>query len=364
MGKRGPKAPPAPDPQATARATQVGYFGPGGEQIRFGTQSADGGFTGRDNVDAYQVIESPFQQQFRQGSEGLMSNLLGNISGQGFANLPNSIDYSEFGNLPSESDFEGSAQTASKAAFDRQMALLRPEFDTRQRRLDQQLADQGLPVGSEAFADSQGTLGRQINEAQLLAASQADAAGRQEAQRQLANALGIRNQRIQERMSNIDLGAQNRQQILSELGGLTGLQFAQPNRTPSFNQGAASAINSAYGNQLAASQAGRRDYSGIGQLLGTGIQAYTAFCSESIKENKQEIDKDQILDAVKEMRVEEWNYIGDDTKHISPYAEEWQSKTGLGDGKTINIIDAFGILMASVQAIANKVDKLEARLNA
>lgn len=273
MGKKS-KAPAAPDPQATARATQVGYFGPGGERIRFGTQSADGTFTARDNVDAYQVDESPFQAQFRQGSEGLMSNLLGNISGQGFANLPNSIDFTEFGDLPTEAQFEPAAQAASKAAFDRQMALLRPEFDARQKRLDQQLADQGLPVGSEAFADSQGALGRQINEAQSLAASQADAAGRQEAQRQLANALGVRNQRIQEKMSNIDLGAQNRQQILSELGGLTGLQFAQPNRTPSFNQGAASAINNAYGNQLQAAQMGRRDYGGIGSLIGTGARLF------------------------------------------------------------------------------------------
>lgn len=360
MGKKS-KAPAAPDPQATARATQVGYFGPGGEQIRFGLQSADGGFSARDNVDAYQVIESPFQQQFRMGSEGLMSQLLNNISGQGFANIPNSIDFSQVGDLPTIDQFEPAAQTASKAAFDRQMALLRPEFDTRQRRLDQQLADQGLPVGSEAFSDSQGTLGRQINEAQSLAASQADAIGRQEAQRQLANALSLRQQRIQDQLQNIDLGAQNRQQILAELGGLTGLQFAQPQRTPTFNQGAASAINSAYGNQVAAAQARRPDFAGIGSLVG-GFG--TLFCSESIKENKQEIDKEQVLEAVKDMRVEEWNYIGDGTKHISPYAEEWQAKTGLGDGKTINIIDAFGVLMASVQAIATKVDKLEARLNA
>lgn len=273
MGKKS-KAPAAPDPQATARAAHVGYFGPGGEQIRFGTQNSSGGFTGRDNVDAYQVIESPFQEQFRQGSESLMSNLLGNISGQGFANLPNSIDFSQVGDLPTIDQFEPAAQSASKAAFDRRMALLRPEFDTRQRKLDQQLADQGLPVGSEAFGDAQGTLGRQINEAQSMAAAEADSAGRQEAQRQLANALALRQQRVQDQLQNIDLGAQNRQQILSELGGLTGLQFAQPQRTPMFNQGAASAINNAYQNQLSASQYNRPSYSGIGSLIGAGARLF------------------------------------------------------------------------------------------
>lgn len=362
MGKKS-KAPAAPDPTATARATQVGYFGPGGEGIRFGTQNANGVFTGRDNVDAYQVVESPFQQQFRQGSEGLMSNLLGNISSQGFADLPNSIDFSQVGELPTMEQFEPAAQKASSAALERRMQMLRPEFDRRQKKLDQQLANQGLPVGSEAFADSQSTLGSQINEAQSMAAAEADSIGRQEAQRQLANAMSLRQQRINDQLQNIELGGQNRQQILSELGGLTGLQFAQPQRTPMFNQGAASAINGAYANQL---QAGQKNYSGLGSLLGTAGQLGAAWimCAEEIKENKQEIDKDKILDAVKDMRVEEWNYIGHDIKHISPYAEEWKEKTGLGDGKTINIIDAFGVLMASVQAIANKVEKLESRLNA
>lgn len=273
MGKKS-KAPAAPDPQATARATQVGYFGPGGERIRFGTQSADGTFTARDNVDAYQVDESPFQAQFRQGSEGLMSSLLSNISGQGFADLPNSIDFSQVGEIPTMEQFEPAAQQASKAALERRMMLLRPEFDRRQKKLDQQLANQGLPVGSEAFADSQGALGTQINEAQAMAAAEADSIGRQEAQRQLANAMSLRQQRINDQLQNIELGGQNRQQILSELGGLTGLQFAQPQRTPMFNQGAASAINGAYANQLSASQANKPNYGGIGSLLGAGARLF------------------------------------------------------------------------------------------
>ncbi|MGE4259208.1 MAG: tail fiber domain-containing protein [Candidatus Babeliales bacterium] len=360
MGKRAPSAPPPPDPQATARATQVGYYGPGGEQIQFGTQGS-GGFQQREGADAYRVVESPYQQQFRQGAEGLTSALLQNISNQGFANLPNSIDFSQVGDIPTVDQFEPQAQQATQAAYQRQLNLLNPEFERTNRKAEQSLANKGLPIGSEAYNEELGRISRQQGFDREQAALAADEVGRQEAQRNLANAMALRQQRIQDQMTNIDIGSQNRQQILAELGGLTGLQFNQPMRTPTFNQGAANAINQGYQNQLAYSQSRRNpfDFGGLGSLA-QGAAALYGASSGSFKTDKEEVDKAAILDAVTSMRVEKWryNWSEKDDKHIGPYAEEFKEKTGLGDGKSINMLDAMGIMMAAIQALNEKVEKL------
>lgn len=93
---------------------------------------------------------------------------------------------------------------------------------------------------------------------------------------------------------------------------------------------------------------------GIGSIFGALIS------DEDAKENKKPAKG--ILQAVKNMRVEEWDYKdgeGDGGRHVGTYAQDFQRETGMGDGKTINVIDALGVTMGAVKELANKVDKLE-----
>ena len=62
-----------------------------------------------------------------------------------------------------------------------------------------------------------------------------------------------------------------------------------------------------------------------------------------------------------ELRVERWNYkpevdLGNET-HIGPYAEEFKEKFGVGDGRTINMIDAIGVLFAAVKGLESRMAK-------
>ena len=40
-------------------------------------------------------------------------------------------------------------------------------------------------------------------------------------------------------------------------------------------------------------------------------------------------------------------------------AETFKEATGLGDGMTIDFIDAFGVLLAAVRGLASQVDDLQ-----
>lgn len=103
---------------------------------------------------------------------------------------------------------------------------------------------------------------------------------------------------------------------------------------------------------------------GIGQ--GVGMLAGAFMSSEGSKTNKRK--SMGVLDAVKDMRVEEWEYkqgMGDGggRKHVGPYAEEFTAKTGLGDGREISVIDAVGVNMGATKELAAQVDKLQGKID-
>lgn len=93
---------------------------------------------------------------------------------------------------------------------------------------------------------------------------------------------------------------------------------------------------------------------GIGSIAGLFAS------SKDIKEDKREVRG--ILDAIKKMPVEAWAYKdgeGDGGEHVGPYAEDFQKATGLGDGKSISVIDALGVTMGAVKELAEKVEGLK-----
>ena len=122
-------------------------------------------------------------------------------------------------------------------------------------------------------------------------------------------------------------------------------------------------LNSQYQNQLSAYNAQQQSMAGFGQALGMLGGAWI-MSSEKVKENKRPVHG--VLDAVKQLRVEKWQYKpgeGDGGEHIGPYAEEFTAKTGLGDGKGISIIDALGVNMGATKELSAQVDELAAKVD-
>lgn len=98
---------------------------------------------------------------------------------------------------------------------------------------------------------------------------------------------------------------------------------------------------------------------GIGQALGAIGSIASAFSAKHLKHDFQTINTQEILNQVNQLDIEKWKYKGINIDHIGPYAGQFKEVFGVGDGQSINLIDTVGILLASVQELSKKLDKIQ-----
>lgn len=127
-----------------------------------------------------------------------------------------------------------------------------------------------------------------------------------------------------------------------------------------------SLLNTQYQQQLQYHQMQNQAMGGIGGAIGSIIGALPIMSSKEYKKDKRKAIG--VLDAVKNMPVEEWEYKegiadGGEARHVGPYAEDFQKATGLGDGKSISVIDAVGVNMGATQELAGQVERLEQKID-
>lgn len=109
------------------------------------------------------------------------------------------------------------------------------------------------------------------------------------------------------------------------------------------------------------------------QGIGTAAMVASLFAgsSRSIKDIKAPVDAGEILEKAAALDVGRWEYksvtphsVTMPGEHIGPYAEDFQQAFGVGDGHHINMLDAIGVLFASVKALAAQVKELKEELEA
>ncbi len=164
---------------------------------------------------------------------------------------------------------------------------------------------------------------------------------------------------------------QNRLNLASTLGGLgLGLAGASSTNLP----GAISALQPR-GSTTSTSDplgTGINLLGGVGGVLSGlgavgkagGFASILGSSSKEVKTDNVAVDDDAVLEGVIRLPVETWRYkdgIGLDPEklHVGTYAEDFKNTFGLGDGKTLDMIDTTGVLMASVKALSSKIEKLE-----
>lgn len=100
----------------------------------------------------------------------------------------------------------------------------------------------------------------------------------------------------------------------------------------------------------------------IGSLMGTLALAGVFASNSRFKENFEPVPEEDILDSIRSLPVKKWSYKGEAARHIGPMAEDFARTFGTGSSEdVIHFSDAVGTLMAGVQALARKVERLEAR---
>lgn len=102
---------------------------------------------------------------------------------------------------------------------------------------------------------------------------------------------------------------------------------------------------------------------GIGGFAGYGMGAgwMRPSSSKEVKHDKREVKEGAALHGIRNLNVEGWKYKDDPEQetHVGPYAEDFKKEFGLGDGKTIHVVDALGVTMKAVQDLSDKVDAIE-----
>ena len=287
MGKSSPQMPPTPDPNqlinAQANANRITQFTPYGN-LRFGSVGDQGQFVEgavpEDGRAAAFTQETPFQAQMRAAQEGTGLGL-GNVAfnrvtgrtvvGQNadgtpiFAQDPNfqnpfqtaptlsgvtaAQDIDPTTGLPAfesqistkqsmptsistanltklTNDPVGLRKNIEQTLFDRQLGLLQPEFARQSQELQQNLADRGIPITSQAYNDAMGRLQTQQGEERQRLAQQATLAAGQEADRVVNQARGIRAQQFGERAAAGEFGLAAQGQGFSQAAANTALANA------------------------------------------------------------------------------------------------------------------------------------------
>ena len=88
-----------------------------------------------------------------------------------------------------------------------------------------------------------------------------------------------------------------------------------------------------------------------------------AASSREFKLDKRPVDEEAVLETVAALPVETWRYVDEidpsGKRHIGTYAEDFQRGFGLGDGKTLDLVDTTGVAFAALKALDRKVKRLE-----
>jgi hypothetical protein len=235
-------------------------------------------------------------------------------------------------------------------ATEAQIARGESDIEAFGQRTLSQITQELAPIQDRAFALG-GELARQ--QGQLVsglrgAQAQAElnfplaANAQQAALSQFQQQLGQSSQQFQQQLRQ--QAGVNRQNLFGQIGqlGLGLLQAGQP--SADLQQ----AFKPALGQQSES-----RSVQGGGGIMSS---------SRALKKNYRKIDANEILERLLSIPVERWEYLYPDRDtqgdHIGPYSEDFQMAFEIGDGQTINYIDAIGVLIASVQALSKRVEEL------
>lgn len=266
------------------------------------------------------------------------------------------------------------------SAYRQSTSRLDPQFAQAERQFRQQMVNQGLQEGTEAYDNARANFDR--NRTDAYASARNDAMGQglaaqgqafNQGAQQTGLAQGMRQWNDQFRLNqdNADLGAYST---------LTGLDMAQYGLNQNANQQQFNNtqsllgmipgmspnqvdVNGVYGLQQSAAQArAQQQAQQSNGVWGAVGQLGSAFlCSHDYKMTLEPVNVDIALNALCKMPVDMWKYheeMGVDLDtHLSTYAEDFHEHLGLPPRKEISLIDMMGAVHASIQALAKRLDR-------
>lgn len=345
MGK-GSKAPAAPDAYETAAAeaqfNRLDTYSPAGGGIVNGYTDQNGNFVQgvapKGSQSAVKTIESPWEKSLREMLQPASMDLTGRIISDNITNMPDAARVGDRG-------------TVAQSMFDRNMSMMMPSIDKANSRLIENLQARGIPVGSDAFNDAYGEQARQTQDTISRLAQDSDINAGNEQSRQFG------------------LDASARSGAISELVAAMGGGYNPPNNAPSNSAAGVNysgLVGQQYQNQMQQYQQNQANKNATMGTLGSVAGAMLMKCTVTAKNVDGPASAHDAAVAVMDMPIHTWRYkpeaapegFGTEV-HMGPMAEDFRRLTGLGDGKTISVVDAFGVVLAALKSALMRLEVLE-----
>jgi hypothetical protein len=102
-----------------------------------------------------------------------------------------------------------------------------------------------------------------------------------------------------------------------------------------------------------------------GVSLGPGDYTWNSILPALTARNSHDVDGFDILDKIERLPIRQFTVESENNqiKHISPVAEDFNRLFGVGeDDNRISMLDPSGVALAGVQALLDKIEKLETRI--
>lgn len=350
MAKKGgsSQAPAAPDPYKTASTeaqfNRLDTYGPSGSGQRYGYTNAQGKFVQGLPPQGYQsavtTVESDLDRSLRSILEPASLDLTRRVVTDNITNMPNAPRVQDRG-------------TVANDIFNRNLSMMMPEITRGETRLLTNLQSRGLPLGSDAFTEAYGAQQRQTQDTVSRLAQDANVAAGQE----------------QSRLFSLD--SASRSGAVAELVAAMGGGYNPPSSVPS---GAAPSVNysnlanSKYQADLSQYNADRQQKSNTASALGSMGASLLMKCAEAAKDVEGVLNIGWAAERLAGLDLKVWSYKpgegpdGDTARHIGPMAEQFHALTGLGDGRSISVIDMLGMMAAAFQFSIHQIRTLQARV--
>ena len=257
----------------------------------------------------------------------------------------------------------------SQTSYDEARSLFEPDIENARNQMEVQLAQRGIPVGSEIYNQEMDRLDRSANQAYSGAARQAKLDAGNEQSRRFNTALQGQTFGQNQYQTNLSNELLERNQPFAETSALLGTNpsFQTPSfmNTPTQNIAAPDyqgQLNANYQAQLA-NQGGL--WNTIGGI-GAGLAGNTAlFSDEDMKEDREPVDGEMVLASFREMPVDDFAYKDEarmmfdlPERRTGTMAQDYQEHFPEGsDGHMIDMGDAIGKLMAAVRSLDKRTRK-------
>lgn len=247
------------------------------------------------------------------------------------------------------------------ASYAEAKSLFEPDLADARNRQEVQLAQRGIPVGSEIYNQEMDRLDRQANQAYSGAARQATLDAGNEQSRRFNTALQGQTFGQNQYQTNLSNDLLERNQPYAEASALLGTNPSF--QTPSFMNTPTQAIsspdyqgqvNANYKNELANKNS---MWNTIGNIASTAAPFFLS--DEDMKEDREPADGEMILASFREMPVDDFRYrdeaqimFGLPEHRTGTMAQDYEEHFPEGsDGHIIDMSDAIGKLMASIKAL-------------